>query len=139
MRDLPIPGSGPGGGWPAGAHRKGNVAMQRKYRLLREAAYTQGAEEFDGLACNPTFRDFVCLYIAEGYKRTRNTVVICNSDPAVMQVSVRWLRTLTERPLWFSIQYHADQDLDELCAFWSRTLDICPTRSGSSASRTAAS
>lgn len=36
------------------------------------------------------------------------------------------LRALTERPLWFSIQYHADQDLDELHAFWSRTLDIRP-------------
>lgn len=36
VRDLPIPGSGPGGGWPADAQRKGNRAMQRKYRLLRE-------------------------------------------------------------------------------------------------------
>lgn len=126
VRDLPIPGSGPGGGWPANAQRKGNKAMQRKYRLLREAAYAQGLEEFDSLASDLTFRDFICLYIAEGYKRTRNTVVICNSDPAVMQVSVRWLRALTEKPLWFSIQYHADQDLDELRAFWGRTLDICP-------------
>jgi transposase-like protein len=89
VRDLPIPGSGSGGGWPANAQRKGNKAMQRKYRLLREAAYAQGLEEFDSLASDLRFRDFICLYIAEGYKRTRNTVVICNSDPAVMQVSVR--------------------------------------------------
>lgn len=124
VRDLPIPGSGPGGGWPAGAHRKGVKAMQRKYRLLREAAYRQGLEEFEALASDPTFRDFVCLYIAEGYKRSRNTVVICNSDPAVMQVSVRWLRALTEKPLSFRIQFHADQDVEELRDFWGRTLDV---------------
>lgn len=41
VRDLPIPGSGPGGGWPEGAQRKGTRAMQRKYRRLREAAYRQ--------------------------------------------------------------------------------------------------
>jgi AcrR family transcriptional regulator len=126
VRDLPIPGSGPGGGWPVGAHRKGNEAMQRKYRLMREAAYIQGREEFDSLANDLTFRDFVCLYLAEGFKRTRNTVVICNSDPSVMMLSVRWLRALTEKPVWFSIQYHADQDLEELRAFWGDTLDIPP-------------
>jgi excisionase family DNA binding protein len=68
VRDLPIPGSGSGGGWPQGAQRKGNRAMQRKYRLLREAAYEQGVREFEQLAADRTFRDFVCLYIAEGYK-----------------------------------------------------------------------
>jgi hypothetical protein len=34
-------------------------------------------------------------------------------------VSVRWLRRLAAKPLTFWIQYHADQNVDELCAFWS--------------------
>jgi len=66
VRDLPIPGSGPGGGFPAAASRRGNRSMQRKYRLLREQAYREGLAEFDELAADPTFRDFVCLYLAEG-------------------------------------------------------------------------
>jgi hypothetical protein len=66
----------------------------------------------------------VPLYIAEGYKRNRNVVSVCNSDPAVVQVATRWIRRLTDRQLWFSIQYHADQDLDELREFWGRTLEI---------------
>ncbi len=127
VRDLPIPGSGPGGGWPANAQRKGVKAMQRKFRLLREAAYKQGLEEFDDLTGDPTFRDFICLYLAEGYKRNRNTLVICNSDPAVMQVSVRWLRALTDKQLTFRIQYHADQDVEELRSFWGRMLDVPPS------------
>jgi excisionase family DNA binding protein len=126
VRDLPIPGSGSGGGWPAGAQRKGAVAMQRKYRLLREAAYEQGMREYEDLAVDPTFRDFVCLYVAEGHKRDRNTVSICNSDPAVMQMATRWIRGLSRKTPEASIHYHADQDLDELREFWGGTLGLEP-------------
>ena len=126
VRDLPIPGSGPGGAWPEAAQRKGNIAMQRKYRLLREAAYEEGIREYKALASDPTFRDFVCLYIAEGYKRDRNSVSISNSDPAVMQISTRWIRSLSSKALEASIQYHADQDLNELREFWGGTLGIEP-------------
>lgn len=126
VRDLPIPGSGPGGVWPEAARRKGNKAMQRKCRLLREEAYREGLANFEVLAADPTFRDFVCLYIAEGYKRNRNVVSVCNSDPVVVQVTTRWIRRLTDKQLRFSIQYHADQDLGELCAFWGRVLNIEP-------------
>jgi excisionase family DNA binding protein len=126
VRDLPIPGSGPGGGWPESAHRNAGIATRRKHRLLREAAYRQGLETFDQLACDPSFRDFVCLYIAEGYKRNRNCVSICNSDDAVLRLALRWIRRLTDRPPEFSIQYHADQDLDTLRAFWDEALGIGP-------------
>jgi excisionase family DNA binding protein len=136
VRDLPIPGSasggGPGGGWPASAHaaaaranrgrRRGNRAMQEKYRLLREAAYRKGRAEYGWLISEPGFRDFVCLYIAEGYKRDRNVVSICNSDVVVMQLALSWIRRLTSKPASFSIQYHADQDLGALRAFWGAAL-----------------
>jgi excisionase family DNA binding protein len=124
VRDLPIPGSGSGGGWPDGARHKGNRAMQRKYRLLREAAYEQGLSEYEALARDPTFRDFVCLYIAEGYKRNRNVVDICNSDPAVMHLVMSWIPRLSKRSPEFWIQYHGDQDINRLRGFWAVTLGI---------------
>src|SRR5258708_3750112 len=83
VQDMPIPGSGPGGGFSTAGQRKGTRAMKRKYRLLREAAYQEGLEEYGVLACDPTFRDFVCLYIGEGSKRSRNRVSLANSDPVV--------------------------------------------------------
>ena len=126
MCDLPIPGLGSGTGWPADAQRKGTLAMQRKFRLLREEAYREGLASFDELAADPTFRDFVCLYIAEGYKRNRNTIAICNSDPAVMQIATRWICRVTEKTRDYSIQYHADQDLNQLREFWSLALGIDP-------------
>jgi hypothetical protein len=103
VRDIPVPRSGPGGGWPTSAQKRGTIAMQRKYRLIRESAYREGLESFEELASDTSFRDFVCLYIAEGYKRSRNTVAICNSDPAVLDLSTRWVRRLTDKEPEFSI------------------------------------
>lgn len=127
VRDLPIPGSGSGGAWPEAARRKGTRAMQRKYRLLREQAYREGLEEYEDLAADQTFRDFVCLYIAEGYKRDRNVVSLSNSDPAVIRIADRWISRLSDKPSKYSIQYHADQDLGDLCKFWGETLGIDPS------------
>jgi excisionase family DNA binding protein len=88
VRDLPIPGSGSGGGWPELAHRRAAQAIKRKHRLLREAAYREGLKSRYLLNSNASFRDFVCLYIAEGYKRSRNTVAICNSDPPILKLAL---------------------------------------------------
>jgi AcrR family transcriptional regulator len=96
---------------------KGSLAMQRKYRQLREAAYAEGRSNFDLLARDATFRDFVSLYLAEGYKRNLNCVSVGNSDPAVVQLCTRWLRRLSSGRMDYAVQYHADQDLEELRRF----------------------
>jgi hypothetical protein len=123
--DLPIDRK-PNTTWPESARAKGNRAMQRKYRLLREAAYEQGVAEFDQFDEDPGFREFLCIYIGEGYKRSRNRVAIGNSDPAVMKLATWWLRRLTDRRLAFSIQFHADQNLQALREFWAGELGIDP-------------
>jgi transcriptional regulator with XRE-family HTH domain len=123
VRDLPIPVAQ---GFPSGAQIKGTRAMQAKYRQARESAYEDGRATFTSLATDPSFRDFVCLYLAEGYKRRRNCVEVCNSDPAVVKLCDAWLRRLTSKPLHHSIQYHAEQDLDALRRFWSIELGIDP-------------
>lgn len=88
-------------------------------------------EEYPALAERPTFKEFVALYIAEGSKRERSKrersqVKICNSDADVMTLSVHWLRVLAERTLRFSIQYHVDQDVEELRTFWGTLLGFPP-------------
>ncbi|MBA2567139.1 MAG: helix-turn-helix transcriptional regulator [Thermoleophilaceae bacterium] len=126
VRDLPIPVTERGLAGRAAARRRGSRAMQRNYRLLRAAAYEEAARNFEDMATDPTFRDFVCLYIAEGYKRNRNTVSVCNSDLAVIKVADRWMRALARNPMRYSIQYHADQDPSALRRFWGGELDIEP-------------
>jgi hypothetical protein len=102
----------------------GNAAACRKWRRLREDAYAEGLRIFRELAEDPSFRDFVCLYVAEGYKRDRNTVAICNSDPAVMRLSHRWITGMTSNLMDYRFQYHADQDPRELAEFWAGELGI---------------
>jgi hypothetical protein len=101
--------------------------MQRKYRLLREAAYDDGLRTFDRLANEPGFRDFVCLYIAEGYKRSRNRVALGNSDPAVVKLADRWIRGLARRSPRYSVQYHADQEVHAVQQFWGGHLGVGPS------------
>lgn len=98
--------------------------MQAKYQRPREEAYAQGEAEFETLSADPTFRDFVVLHIAEGSKRKRNCAAICNSDGAVMSVAHRWLQRLPAKRLDYAVQYHTDQDLDEVRSHWSETLGI---------------
>jgi hypothetical protein len=62
VRDLPL-------GRPRRANpgqRKGNRNMRTSYAIRRVGAYAQGQLEFGRLTAAPTFRDFVCLYMAEG-------------------------------------------------------------------------
>jgi hypothetical protein len=108
------------------AQRRATRAMQAQYRLAREAAYEKGRASFVELASDPSFRDFLCLYLAEGYKRSRNQVAVCNSDRAVVQLCDGWLRRLSTRTVWYSVQYHADQDLGALRRFWASALAIDP-------------
>lgn len=122
VRDLPLGRerrSSPG-------QRKGNGAMQNKYHLLREAAYARGLAQYDELVLLPTFRDFVVLYIAEGYKRCRNTVSISNSDPGVVTMAAAWLWRLAGKPPIVRVQHHADQDVGLLRKFWATTIGVRP-------------
>ena len=88
----------------------------------------EGCAEFESLSGEPTFRDFVCLYLAEGYKRDRNRVSICNSDPAIVALGARWINRLSARKVTYAVQYHADQDLAALQEFWGGLLEIEPER-----------
>jgi transposase-like protein len=104
--------------------RKGNLAMRARYRRMRDEAYAQGRREFTELASDPTFRDFVCMYIGEGYKRDRNCVSLNNSDPAVVKLAAHWIRRFAINPVRYTLQHHVDQNVASLCEFWARELAI---------------
>lgn len=110
---------------PAGL---GNRAMQAKYRALREEAYREGVESFDELSRRKGFTDFVTIFIAEGYKRARNTVSVANSDPAVIVFANRWIKELTHRKVTYSVQYHADQNLRQLQKYWAELVGVEPSQ-----------
>lgn len=123
VRDIPIPTTAD----QTNAARRAGEVSRAKYLKIRQDAYEQGKAEFDELSKDQTFRDFICMYIGEGYKRSRNTVQICNSDVAVMRLSHHWLKRFSKRPLTFRFQHHADQDPAEVQAFWGAMMGVEPS------------
>ena len=90
--------------------------------LARRNAYARGQLEFPDLVLEPTFRDFVCMYIGEGYRRNRNRVALGNSNPAVVRLANRWIGRFALNPVTYGLQYHADHDPDYLTRFWAVEL-----------------
>ncbi|MBE2271112.1 MAG: hypothetical protein IAE80_22955 [Anaerolinea sp.] len=122
IKDIPIPRT-----------KKQTIDQQRKAQLIRDRAaavrerwYQEGLAEAPALLQDPTFRDFVVLYMAEGYKRNRNAVSFVNSDAKMMALAYRWMLVFGERKFDFSFQYHADHDIEELQRYWGGVLGINP-------------
>ena len=51
-------------------------------------------------------------------------VSLCNSDARVIDLAARWIGSLTDKQLVFSLQYHADQQPDELRRYWGERLGV---------------
>jgi transcriptional regulator with XRE-family HTH domain len=122
VRDLPIPRTDR----QNRSQRKAVRVTRTKHRRLREAAYAEGQASYAALSDDGHFRDFVVLYIAEGYKRCRNTVSVANSDPAVIRAVAPWMRRFGTNPVTYRLQYHADQNVDDLRRFWGQELGVGP-------------
>ncbi len=122
IKDIPIPRTEK----QSEAQRNGTAAMKAKYAALREDAYQQGLAEAPELLQNPLFRDFVVLYMAEGYKRNRNQIAFVNSDSAIVKLGHYWIRHFSQRKLLYTLQYHADHNVEELQLYWASLLDISP-------------
>ncbi|HTZ88116.1 MAG TPA: hypothetical protein VMB05_15725 [Solirubrobacteraceae bacterium] len=114
---------------PSGPAERGEAVSRER----SEAAYEEGLQSFDELAAQPTFRDFVCVYLLAGEQRDRTRVALTNSDPAVMRLASRWLRRLTDRALSLSLQYGPGQSLAELRRFWGEAVGAEPRAIGTRA------
>ena len=122
VKDIPIPETRR----QSAARQRASDANCDQARRKREAAYEDGVRMYFELIKQPTFRDFICMYIGEGTRKGRHNVALCNSDPAVVKLAQIWIRRLTARKVTYSIQYHADQSPRELRRFWSEYLSIDP-------------
>jgi hypothetical protein len=89
-------------------------------------------------SCSPRFAISSCC-TSGGYKRSRNTPSLANSDPAVVAMAAGWLRRLSGRVPSVRVQHHADQDIRVLRAFWAPTLPWSLATSGFTRRRTPAS
>ncbi|HWF33426.1 MAG TPA: hypothetical protein VG188_12820 [Solirubrobacteraceae bacterium] len=120
VRDLPLREREHG---PADAAERAGVGVGVEVGV-GETAYEDALRAFDDLAAQPTFRDFVCLFIARGCTRERTRISLSDSDPAVMRLVNRWMLRLSEKSPLPSIRYEPEQSLTELRRFWGGILDV---------------
>lgn len=100
----------------------GTKAMQAKYKALRDEAYNQAADKADELLHE--LRDFVVVYMCEGYRKTQNTVAVCNSNAMMMVMCNNIIKKFASNKITYSVQYHVDQNTDTLANYWSKVLGI---------------
>lgn len=124
VRDLPV--SLTSSPRQTTAQQRGSRSLRSKYAEARDAAYRRGLAEASELLTDPHFRDFVVLYLAEGSKRNRNSVEICNSDPSIVRLALKYIEPETQNKIEYRVRHHGDQDPDVIRTFWASSLGVEP-------------
>jgi excisionase family DNA binding protein len=124
VRDLPLRAARSDAGAPTTSADVAAAPEPDAVPPREQSAYEEGLCSFDDLAVQPTFRDFLCIYIVDGYKRDRKRVALANADPAVMRLANRWIWRLTDKSPSLSVYCHPDQGVGELRRFWSETVGV---------------
>lgn len=101
-------------------------AMQKKYKLLREAAYEEGIEIYKLRKNDKLFRDFIVIYLTEGTRKTKNTPAISNSNPAILRLSKHIIEQFTKKNIDIIVQYYEDHNTDKLRQYWATQLNVLP-------------
>lgn len=106
------------------AQIKATMAMQEKYKRLRDEAYNEFWNKKEELLKNNFLRDFINIYLTEGHRKNRNSVSVANSNPNIIKISYYFIKKFSKKNPFFTLQYHNDQDVSELIIFWSKLLNI---------------
>lgn len=122
--DIPVPGSGPGGGFSDEARRRGTRAMREGRRRQRETYYTFGLENYGRLRSKPAFRDFLVSYVALGKKGDPREVSFAHPDPLMMQLASHWLHRYGRNRLRYRLHLPPDCDVARAVAFWAERLGV---------------
>lgn len=71
-----------------------------------------------------SFRDFIILYITEGYRRTTECVALGNSNPSIIKLAHYWIKNLSKRKIIYTLRIHKDHNYKKSIIFWSSYLSI---------------
>jgi hypothetical protein len=107
------------------ARQAASLKNSAKARGKRDAVYNETFAAAEIILKDNRKRDFVILYLAEGYRKNKNSVAICNSNPAIVVFCQEVLVGMSSgNKIGYGLQFHVDQDEDYLKSFWSKVLQI---------------
>lgn len=120
IKDIPIPRTED--------QRKCTVAASRankeKWEKIRREYYNLGKNYFSEIERDPHLRDFVIIYLTEGYRKTRNVVQVTNSNINIIQTSHKFIQMFSNKKITYNLQCHVDNDEEKLLDYWSNGLKI---------------
>jgi hypothetical protein len=121
IKDTPIPRTA----CQTAQLKRATQANIRKHREQRQRWYHEAYAEAAEILKDPLKRDFVVLYAAEGFKRDRNRVEICNSNPSIVHIAHRHIVELSNSAnIQYRLQCHIDNDEGGLKRYWARLLGV---------------
>lgn len=124
VKDIRLPGRT---GAQAERLRFAQEQMQAKYAKLRQEAY-DSIDPAKVLAV-PLMRDFTVMYLGEGYRRNRNVVQICNTNPAIMRMAIVAISRLEpEGEPTFKLKLYPDHKPRTEKRFWAEQVGIKPSQ-----------
>jgi len=102
--------------------KRSQIAIERSLRAQEKAA-----EDIQTLSARELKLVGTVLYWAEGYKKTRWTLVFCNSDPAIVRVMMRFFREVCkvpEKKFKAQVQIHPNVSEELAKCYWSKISNI---------------
>ena len=117
------------------AQRKGAAAVKAKYLANTNAILREASRAIGHLSHRDLWMIGTALYWAEGSKQKPHhiaqRVVFTNSDPAMVQLFLIWLREVcqvSDEQLTFELCIHESGDLGAAQRFWASALHVPPER-----------
>lgn len=101
------------------------MRKKREVRLLK--AYKQQRKTILPLGKRDLFLAGLFLYWGEGGKSTMNSLILANTDPAMIKLYVRWLTKSLKVPkerIKVRLQLYKDMNKEKEIEYWSQITDI---------------
>ena len=86
--------------------------------------YITGLAEFDRLAHDSTFLDFVGMYDDAGAPTGSGDVSFATTDPDDAALAAHWIRRLSGTKVSYALDFEPGDDVIELVRFWSARLNV---------------
>lgn len=106
------------------AQIKASEATRKKYKVIRDSYHKEAVDDSPEMFKNKSFRDFIILYITEGFRRTKGCLALGNSNPSIMRLFHYWVKELSRKKITYTLRIHEDHDSEESIKFWSCYLHV---------------
>lgn len=103
--------------------QKMNKARKEKLEIEYKKAYAEGLEDYVKNCDNKHFRDLILVFLTEGYRKSKNTVEVINTNPLMIKMCQTILQKFAP-DVKYQVHYHEDRTLNDILDFWSVYLGI---------------